>query len=268
MNISFDKALLWGLPYLYLVSISYYWGFWGTFDIDAFSYYAVSDIVKGITAPISTTLVYIVTLIAALLFLNFSEKIMGQRYKLIKVLVAGVLVVVTAFFAVTSGFFTKTRVDTRILDDKLSAIEYTIYAVSLATATTVLILSIKKDRTKDNIFYYCALLFGILLPGRSFITGKETALRIEQSKEFDYVVADSLAGPKQNIYKFLGKTGDYYVLLTYDNIKHIVVPIDKLSPLIVERFSLDDLGSVRRFKAHQKDLAAIASPLAPSKPTQ
>lgn len=66
MNISLDKAILWLLPYLYLVSIAYYWGYWGTFDIDAFSYYAVADLVKGVTAPIASALAY--SVIAVIVF--------------------------------------------------------------------------------------------------------------------------------------------------------------------------------------------------------
>jgi hypothetical protein len=44
-------------------------------------------------------------------------------------------------------------------------------------------------------------------------------------------------------------------LLTQDNSKRIVIPIDKFTPLIIEQFSLDDTANVNRFKTHYKLLS-------------
>ena len=51
-----STLLLAFVPYLYVVSVAYYWGYWSAFDLDAFNYYGVSDLVKGVTAPLKQPL--------------------------------------------------------------------------------------------------------------------------------------------------------------------------------------------------------------------
>ncbi|GAA4053143.1 hypothetical protein GCM10022409_45130 [Hymenobacter glaciei] len=111
--------------------------------------------------------------------------------------------------------------------------------------------------TKDN-YKWCVPLvfFACLLPGNAFKTGKDTALRIVQNTEFTYVIAESLVTPKKNFYKYLGKAGDVHILLTLDNSRHIILPVDKLSPFIAEKYSLLDLPSMNRFRKHIIQLRA------------
>lgn len=51
-----DKLLLLGVPYLACTSILYYAGYWGLLGIDVYSYFAVSDLIKGAAYPIQFAL--------------------------------------------------------------------------------------------------------------------------------------------------------------------------------------------------------------------
>jgi len=51
-----DKFLLLGVPYLACASILYYAGYWGLLGIDVYSYFAVSDLIKGAAYPLQVAL--------------------------------------------------------------------------------------------------------------------------------------------------------------------------------------------------------------------
>lgn len=51
-----DKFLLLGVPYLACASILYYAGYWGLLGVDVYSYFAVSDLIKGAAYPIQVAL--------------------------------------------------------------------------------------------------------------------------------------------------------------------------------------------------------------------
>ena len=82
MNITIDKALLWLVPYLYLVSVAYYWGYWGPFNIDALNYYPVSDLVKGVTSPLIDTLGVALGLSIVFFIWRYVSGLMAKRLNL------------------------------------------------------------------------------------------------------------------------------------------------------------------------------------------
>ncbi len=51
-----DKLLLLGVPYLACASILYYAGYWGLLGVDVYSYFAVSDLIKGAAYPMQVAL--------------------------------------------------------------------------------------------------------------------------------------------------------------------------------------------------------------------
>lgn len=271
MNISLDKALLWLIPYLYLLSVTYYWGFWGTFNVDAFSYYAVSDLVKGVIAPIGTPAALMALLIFGALALIISAKTFSNWLitKEIRVITQIVLSIFFAFvfffcFRFAFAFFVHKRLHTDI-DDKnhLIAVLTSLFFV-LAVVLSFVTAASHAISKSFNYFFTTILYTGFLLylPCQGFLAGKENAMRISQNKEFDYVIADSLAGPK-GFYKYLGKAGDYHVLVTLDNVKRIIVPADELNPLVIEQYSLDVPASIRRFRFHIKQLVEPVMQKAP-----
>lgn len=51
MKISFDKILLYLIPYLLIISLCYNNGYWSLFNLNIFQYYQVQDILKAISMP-------------------------------------------------------------------------------------------------------------------------------------------------------------------------------------------------------------------------
>jgi hypothetical protein len=97
------------------------------------------------------------------------------------------------------------------------------------------------------------LLFIILLPGQAYIDGINRALKIKYGRDFDYTISDAI-GHEKKIYKYLGKAGEYHILISMDNIKRIIIPVGDLKPLVLEKFFVDDTASVRLFKNNQRQL--------------
>ena len=164
-------------------------------------------------------------------------------------------IIVFFCFRFAFAFFVHKRVYTNPDDkDHLIPILTALFIISVFVLSFVIVIPHAASKS-FNYFFTMVLYTGFLLylPCQGFLAGKENAMRISQNKEFDYVIADSLAGPK-GFYKYLGKAGDYHVLVTLDNVKRIIVPADELKSLVIEQYSLDVPASVRRFKFHVKQL--------------
>ena len=290
MKITFDSAILWLLPYLYLVSVMYYWGFWGTFDIDAFNYYAVGDLVKGVTAPIGPTLLYVLGIALCLVLVVMFFRTPDTPQAALAVIIFVPVSIAFSYYAYRTvdifphysfaNAFTNINL-TSSLEAKRQAgllqkttspfyannpfllLSTFVYVASTLVASMTALSSSKSEASlRTNLLRFFGILFIILMPGQAFTTGKGRAIIVKNNRAFDHVVADSLVYPK-GVYKYLGKAGEYQILLTLDNLKRIIVPTSKLNPLVLESFSLDDSASVQRFNVLQKQLAArIAAPTA------
>jgi hypothetical protein len=278
MKITLDKAIIWLLPYLYLVSATYYWGYWGIFGLDAFNFYAISDLIKGVIYPMTDALWYSLGLFPIIVLYDMVSKRTEASNPWIKLLAtAAVVVIGLLFLKYGVGVFLPERLSEQVLPSRLNDLNgawYVLsilgailsqyqahiqdlneYAEKLVTAPSQQVL--QRPQLAIVVFIYSFYL--LFLPGRSYWNGRENALRIIANKEFDYTIADSIECPKKKIYKFLGKAGDYYVLSPLNHTKRVVIKVDKLNPLLLENFSCDDTASVRRFKTHQDELALAAT---------
>jgi hypothetical protein len=255
MKISFDSAILWLLPYLYLVSVAYYLGFWGTFDIDAINYYPVSDLVKGVTIPISMTSTIAAVLEITMAYVKYSaEKILRKSGALTlgSIMVVTFLVTTISFICRNNSIVDDVAKTTNMFRNIAGILLFVFVVITAKVESTFTPTSISKSTLR---FSY--LLFALYLPCQANIDGRINALVIHENEEFNYVKVDSIAAPK-GIYKYLGKAGDYHFLLSTDNIKQVIMPSDKMNSLVIEHFSRKDRLSVARFAASMK-LAATPS---------
>jgi hypothetical protein len=252
MKIEFDKAILWLLPYLYLVSTAYYWGYWGHFDIDAFNYYPISDLIKGITSPILQTILFSTEILAFLLFLRFVVEDLFQRSPVVIIVIFGLLAVLSTYILTSDNplyYFSDHK------PGDTEAAERWLILIAIGNIISIVVHGRlpKLDKSNDS-FRFIIINFLVLLPCRASVDGYTKAIHIKNDSSFDYVITDSLATKNKALYKYLGKAGDYYILSSLDNLKKIVIPTEKLSPLVTENMSIDDSASVQRFKAHIVDL--------------
>lgn len=244
MKIEFDKALLWLVPYLYLVSVAYYWGYWGSFDIDIFNYYPVSDLVKGVTAPLGGSLVLVTGFGFILFFLkNHFNSTNNSRTSIILSIIGtlSAFAIISYFKRGDQSVYAFTGLRTKA-----------VICVAVVVALSALIDNRLPETTKLNdAIRGAAVLFLLFLPFQAHLDGLHRALKIQFGQEFDYVVTDSLM-QTEHMYKYLGKAGDYQVLLSQNNNTRIIISSDKLDPLVIERFTLEDSASIRRFNVHKK----------------
>lgn len=263
MKIEFDKALLWLVPYLYLVSILYYLGYWGTFSIDAFNYYELSDLVKGIVAVLGLPMLYVL-LICFTVFIGVwitddtvKLKSLFERRKAKALLVAGIIFIISAI--ILYAFFGVNDTKTKVSDSNGMFLLMKIALLSISLTFSVgLAVELSTGKVyKSFASTLCTVSVLTLLPCNAFVTGKNNAFKILQGKEYDYVLVDSLAGPHPEIYKYLGKAGSYYILINLKNDKRIAVSTDRLNPLLIERLSLDDSASVRKLEIHRRVLEGL-----------
>jgi type III secretory pathway component EscS len=185
-------------------------------------------------------------------------------YPSVKGLLIWKLLIVIAFVGVmisliSSGVLMRVRDKTALsYDGHMLAVSTGLYLAALIASYTLLKFAQQFEAISWALRTF-GIVFACLLPARSFITGRETALRVAEDKEFFYTIADSLEVPTKQIYKYLGKAGDYHFMLTQVTNKQVVVPCAKTEVLLIEKFSLDDSVSIRRYQFHQKELAALAS---------
>lgn len=259
MKLTFDKAILWLLPYLYLLSILYYWGYWGTFNIDVFNYYAVSDLVKGIISPlrnISSTLLVITIALFAVEWLGSFVKTKTVKVGLILSLAASVPLFLFLLYGI--AYVMGSHPDP-VHPESLPVYLFLSSVWFYIAARLAMRIYGGMPETFDPIevirilFTICLIVF----PSRVFFNAKNEALLIKQNKEFNYIIADSLVGKGRDIYKYLGKVGDSHILLTRDNSKSIIVPTSKIVPLVIESVSLADSASMRRYTANRKSLLTL-----------
>jgi hypothetical protein len=249
MKISLDNALLWIIPYLYVVSIAYYWGFWGALGIDAFNYYQVSDLVKGVTSPLATTLAWIG---AFGLFMIVWDRIMSAILE--RNLTLFVIVSIVLFLCIGFGYYWSWRLVISTIPAAGSELKW--HSSWILTGAFILTRYLDNNLPKtflEGRLRTIVILFFVMLPCQAHLDGRNKSLFIREGQEFDYVVADSLAGPK-SVYKFLGKAGEYYFLSTLDNQKRIITPAEKMSPLVIEHYLKTDSASIKRFLVTEKSL--------------
>jgi hypothetical protein len=269
MKISFDKALLWSLPYLYLVAIFYYWGYWGTFEIDAINYYPISDLVKGVTARLASTLLW--TTISFLLYAAYwlfldsgwaknNPHILRRMFIGLACLCAALVILVLVLFKMTSPSLPVDQSSKPFFQQTLAGALPFLVAVLISFSLET--YYIVKKGMRANSLRVLTFLYMVWLPCNSFVSGKKAAWAVIENKDFDYIVMRG-GVMEDGIYKYLGKAGESLFFVTLDNSKHIVATAASINPIVVEHY-LNDRASQRRFRINLRRLIS-AKPAAPAR---
>ncbi len=276
MNIKLDKALLWLLPYLYFVATVYHWGYWGTFGIDAFNFYPAAELIKGAAAFTGDSLLFtflICILVCGIMYTNDKFEYAYILWIVPIILVIPLVVWLNQYLPSTKPAATSTSSESfrwlRIILTLLS----TFIAIAISELPNGRNLFVNKKLRKKGPFKYAkqnengplmnsvrftGVLFICLIPSQVYVDALVKASYIEQNKAYDYVVAEHANEVlPRGIYKYLGKAGEYYVLLTKDNFKQIMLPSDKLVPLYVEHYDSLDKESKARFTFHTEQLKIV-----------
>ena len=264
MKLSFDKALLWFIPYLYLVAICYYWGYWGTLQVDAFNYYDISDLIKGVIIPIYSVLLTVILVLPLTIYNEYVAQFLSAKKKFILIILCYIgfyLLYLVMLYLL--GFVKVDLQPTKNHHGTVPFIFFTTAGISYALA----LLGARYKPEGEQLdaiqeFYRFGVLFVILLiPSNAFAMGRTKAHFILENRSFEYVLTEGLASPQKTLYKYVGKVGGFHVLITEDNNKHIIIAADKLSPLVTESFNDEDSVSALRLAFNRKALKQL--PLKP-----
>jgi hypothetical protein len=276
-------ALLFVLPYLYALSVCYNLGFWGLFPVHPYEYYVLTELVKGVMSPLIPSLTAAVILLSGLISLHnllcwlerriqqLKEK--GKRAQndwrssktlilLLAILSYAVFTVICNwlcihFLAMRAGFgpqfgpslFNESREEIRKYYLETASWYLIIFLIPL-------ILRVWKSHmyqayTKANIAQASSLLFLLFLLGRTYLTGKEIALLAKYDIVYNYVVTNDSDTGRKARFKYLGKAGDYQMLLSIDNQRFTIAPASKFDALTISTFVENEPASVRQ--AHKYD---------------
>lgn len=264
MNISLDKALLWSLPYLYLVAIFYYWGYWGTFEIDAINYYPISDLVKGVTARFASTLLwticYFLIWAAYWYFLNsdWAEKNQNRIRRPVLILgcIAFVTVISVAVLSMRSNPESQLRQSSPAFFRQLGSTTIPFMITTLTALGLEVYHASKRNAEKNSLRFLTSMLMLWLLC-IAFTSGKNNAWAIIDNQNFEYVVMqDGLM--KNGVYKYLGKAGDSLFFITLDNSKHIIATAASINPITIEHY-LNDQASQKQFRINLRMLSSAST---------
>ncbi|GAA4364125.1 hypothetical protein GCM10023185_33360 [Hymenobacter saemangeumensis] len=254
MKIELDKAFVF-IVYIYLISICYNIAYWGAFDIDVFNYYDSQSLIQGVTSPLWDTFIgAILITIGHFILQMLSGTALVKWIRNLKwyyLLGAAVLISGGWLGVVKSGIVVITQTKPSVYSMQQTAFEGMRYlfltiCVILALTTQAIVVKDLKSRTVNEA-YFCAIYFLWLFPFYAYMSGKQNAWAIERNLKFNYVLSDSILGHKE-IYKYLGKAGENYFLVSLDNVRKCIVPAEKLAPMELVMVTTDDPSSMHRFQ--------------------
>jgi hypothetical protein len=242
-----EKSLLLSIPYLIVLSLAYYWGYWGYFNIDAVSYYGVQDLIKGF----AYTLPSVIT-IGTILFLgnNLLDYILDiAREKFSKSTVSAITSIPFAIFIILS--FTDTMPD--IVGNWIGT---AVLVMMILTLIEGAFLGIKRhwnwaiDNTLSFFILKWLVSFGIISFLVSYSYGKHEAQSIIENQSFSYykIKSDSDSTEFNSALKYLGKAGDYYFFISPDNKAKHIISIEKVPNLVLYNYDKTDSSSIHAYQ--------------------
>lgn len=265
-----EKGLLLLIPYLIVLSLAYYWGYWGYFDIDAVSYYGVQDLIKGFAYTLPAVLTVGVAILVGSQTLDFYLTVLQKRFNkpVARVLyaipfIAFILLVFSDIISDSAGDWVGPVVVTVIvlgLSEVLLNVIGGYWAWAIANAVSF-------------FFVKWLVVFSIVSFVSSYSYGRNEARSISKNRRFPYAqLALSLDSVKEmRPFKYLGKAGDYYFFISCDNTEKRIVSAQTIPTLVLHQYDRNDSASTRAYRALEhrgkplpKVLPPTKSPVPPS----
>jgi hypothetical protein len=243
-----EKSVLLLIPYLIVLSLAYYWGYWGTFGIDAISYYGVQDLIKGFTYALPVVLLLGIFFIISNAAMGEIMSFLNKRFNRWLVLIA---------FIIASGIVFWFLSD-RVPDN--TTIRWELFWVGLMMLSTLLEAlfgAVKRDWqwAASNVKSFFLIKWLTIFCCVSFISsyayGINEAHNISDNNYFSYMqlaVVPDTAKPKLT-FKYLGKAGDSYFFISPNNKEKRIVAASIMPTLVLHYYDRNDSLSIRDYNA-------------------
>lgn len=221
----FNKLTILAVPLSVAIAVCYLEGYWGTFNIDIFSFLTFSEIAVLSIEPIWK--VGISTILGACIGIGInryedaSKEKTDSKTKIIKFFLGFISFLMVLILAIVFFYGGPTKW-------KIIPLLLTIPLVGIVALTGVLHKDGKIHRTTFFI-----LMFTILLFTQSYGLGKAKALHIEQGSMFTYIHNTELNKytEKPEDVRYLGKAGSYFFVYLADKKQVLSINLDKIEAL-------------------------------------
>ena len=216
------QVYFWLSPFYFAaVSVSYLWGYWGSFDINIFEYAEISYILSTAIIPIGGAVVILMLAMCLneifvrrhITFGGIANSIIGPFYNKHRseiFAVYAILVLIYAFSPVPKKW---------LILPALIAVPFTIALHERPFFTEI---------SNQEIRFFVIYII-IILPFYLYGRGRVNADFVLDNIVCSYV--EIVQNQRTEKYKFLGHTNQYVFLLSMDNEDVIISKFDKLSPL-------------------------------------
>jgi hypothetical protein len=202
------------IPFAVVVSVCYLSAYWGTFDVDVFSYITASEVLVFSSVPLlSVGVASIIGMLIGNLSSVYEEK-STKNFKLINIVVLIILGI------------------TLIFGDELRWMIYPIFLVALIMFLLGVNGAFITDG-KPNLRMMVLILILIYLPAQAYGVGKSHSHRIKSGKGFKFIV-NEISGVKKasdTDLRYLGKVGGSLFIYHVTEQEVLIVNISDISPL-------------------------------------
>ena len=219
-----QKHLAYIIPFSILISLCYMQGYWGTFDIEYYSFVTTSEIAMIAIAP----MIYVgISSIAGILFGAITDDTDKSKNKISTIM----------HFIMKLSFIIAV-----IIIIYFNASARWLIIPPLAGLITLL-LYIKSSLFNEDFWQNkkTLLLIVFLLPPESFGYGKHKAIQLINGDNFLYVINENIPVPTKAA-RYLGKIGGQVFMFNPTTSTITIQNIDASLPLQLKSFSINDIA--------------------------
>jgi hypothetical protein len=254
--IDFVKSTAFVLGYLFAVATAYYLSFWGYFDIDAFQFISVEDIIKGIAFPLRYADVGILGIIVFFLIV-YTMVALSKFDKPTKRFLIGLLLFHVAPAALVLYYFKYSNASLLAglaITGLLTMLIIVIYLIAddAHGESKKKVVDAKKTFTDKhpsiefrNFIVPFALIF---FPINAIIAGQVNARDIFDGKKYNYMLHQDLPKDKINMRYdyliFLGAVSEKYIFINSNESERFIIDKSELPVLRIHHFDASNKETV------------------------
>ncbi|MBH8567322.1 hypothetical protein KB206_00385 [Microvirga sp. STS02] len=246
-----EKSLLLLIPYLIVLSLAYYWGYWGYFDIDAVSYYGVQDLIKGFAYSLPAVLTVGIAILAGSQTLDFYFTALRKRFKKPVARTLYGIPFIAFIFLIFSDNVPESA------GDWVGPIVVTVIVLGLSEVLLNVISGYWDWAITNPIPFFFVkwlVVFSIVSFVSAYSYGRNEARSISKNRHFSYsqlALSPDTAQAKRP-FKYLGKAGDYYFFISWDNKERRIVAVQTIPTLVLHDYDKNDSASIRTYHALER----------------
>ena len=262
-----DKLVLLFVPYFIILSCLYYYGYWGEFNINAFSYLETQDLIKGAIFQIRNLVPNIIQMFLISLTSAIDYKLTLKR----KYILMFYFVSIIILYMILTLYIQEYNLNTNTLSGNYGIPSWIhlltfcgSYFIALLITPGRINSNVKGENISEtvrNMFYTIkrsvlpsAIAILIAMPILSYYNGHYEAKAVLENKYFNYYSNTNISDIKEiknyTFLKYIGKAGKNHFFTTPNNKKIFVIDETRIPVLTLENYNVN-IKSDFKFSAHK-----------------